>query len=63
MTTRIFDEFEIHNRPSVVPPHKINGGSAGRGGDTNPFNATSRARRAREDVVDVDEEGDEEGGG
>ena len=37
VATKIFWDNEVQNRPATVPPHSINGGSAERGGETNPF--------------------------
>jgi len=52
-------EYDVHNRPAIVPPHSINGGSAAKGGESNPFQRSSTKRSSRDE--EEGEEGDAKG--
>jgi len=64
--TDIFFKFNRQDRPVVVPPHAINGGSADKGGSFNSVGdgsrGTSPSGTSPSGTSDSDE-GEEEGGG
>lgn len=60
ITTDIFWRFESQERAGIIPPYRIDGESAGRGGDVNPLGRRAGKRRA-EAAAFVDDEDDDEG--
>ena len=57
VATDIFFKFNRQERPAVVPPHQINGGSASRGGTYNAVGSgSSPTTTASPSPTDSDEE-------
>ena len=59
--TDIFWKHEFQNRPSVVPPHSVNGGNAATGGQANPLHTERKRKKDATGDDDDDDDDDDDG--